>query len=313
MPNQVADTILMVRPSNFGFNPETAESNFYQKRDGREKKEINQLAQKEFDAFVSQLQSEGIQVLVVEDTDTPLKTDAVFPNNWFSTHENGKVVLYPMFSPNRRLERRMDIVEMLMKKGFQVNEIVDLTFFENDGQYLEGTGSMVLDRQNKVVYACKSERTHIVPLTYFARLMEYEVVDFDAAQNIDGIVSSIYHTNVMMHVGSELAIVCLDSISLASEKLKVQEYLEKTGKKMIPITAKQKFSFAGNMLEVKNKSNVKYTVMSQAAQDALGDVQLNAIKRYTNIIVPDIPTIEKLGGGSARCMIAEIFLPLVES
>ncbi len=313
MPNQISDTILMVRPSNFGFNPETAQSNFYQKRDGREKQEIRQLAQQEFDEFVALLKAEGIRVLVVEDTESPLKTDAVFPNNWFSTHENGKVVLYPMFSPNRRLERRMDIFEILMKGGFQVNDIVDLTFFENDNQFLEGTGSLVLDRVNKIAYACKSERTHAVPLTYFARLMEYEVVDFDATQTIDGIVSSIYHTNVMMHVGSELAIVCLDSIALASEKLKVQEYLERTGKKMIPITAKQKFNFAGNMLEIKNKNNTKYTVMSKAAHDALGEVQLNAIKRYTSVIVPNIPTIEKLGGGSVRCMMAEIFLPLVKS
>lgn len=311
MPQQTTSTILMVRPANFGFNPETAESNFYQKRDARSAQEVNTAAQKEFDAFVSLLEQKGVDIIVVEDTVSPAKTDAVFPNNWFSTHQNGKVVLYPMFSPNRREERRMDIMELLMKRGFQVDEIVDLTFFEKDGQFLEGTGSLILDRVNKVAYACKSVRTHEVPMDYFCRLMGYEKVMFDAAQTIDGIVTSIYHTNVMMHIGSELAIVCLDSISVATEKLKLQEHLEKTGKKMIPITEKQKFNFAGNMLEVKNKDGAKITVMSKSASESLGDVQLNAIKRYTDVIVPDLSTIEKLGGGSARCMMAEIFLPSV--
>jgi hypothetical protein len=311
MTLQTSSTILMVRPANFGFNPETAESNFYQKRDARSPEAINIAAQEEFDGFVQSLEEKGVHVLVVEDSEEPKKTDAVFPNNWFSTHENGKVVLYPMFSPNRRHERRMDIVQMLMKKGFKVDEVIDLTFFEKENQFLEGTGSLVLDRINKIAYACRSDRTHPVPLQYFCRLMEYEEVSFDAAQTIDGIVSSIYHTNVMMHVGSELAVVCLDSIPLATEKLKVQEFLEKTGKKMIPITTKQKFNFAGNMLEVRCESGKKYTVMSVSAYDSLGQVQLNTIKRYTDIIVPRIPTIEKLGGGSVRCMMAEIFLPSV--
>lgn len=309
MPLQTTSNILMVRPANFGFNPETAESNFYQKRDARTPQEINKAAQKEFDDFVSLLDEKGVNVIVVEDTEDPKKTDAIFPNNWFSTHENGNVVLYPMFSANRRFERRMDIVEMLMKKGFKVDEIVDLTFFEKDNQFLEGTGSLVLDRVHKIAYACKSVRTHEVPLAYFCRLMDYEEVVFDAAQSIDGIVSSIYHTNVMMHVGSELAIVCLDSIPVATEKLRLQKFLGKTGKKMIPITEKQKFNFAGNMLEVQGKEGNKITVMSETACQSLGDVQLNAIKRYTDVIVPKIPTIEKLGGGSVRCMMAEIFLP----
>ncbi len=311
MPLQTTSSILMVRPANFGFNIETAESNFYQKRDARTDRELNRAAQKEFDDFVILLEKKGVEIIVVEDTVEPKKTDSIFPNNWFSTHENGKVVLYPMFSANRRLERRMDIVEMLMTKGYRVDEIVDLTFFEKDNQYLEGTGSLVLDREKKIAYACKSDRTHEIPLEYFCRLMGYEGVVFGAAQTIDGIVSSIYHTNVMMHVGSELAVVCLDSIRVATEKLRVQEYLEKTGKKMIPITEKQKFNFAGNMLEVRSKSGEKITVMSQAACESLGDVQLNTIKRYTEVISASIPTIEKLGGGSVRCMMAENFLPLV--
>lgn len=309
MPTQTTSNILMVRPANFGFNPETAANNFYQQKDKRDSQEINKLAQKEFDGFVGLLEEKGVNVLIVEDTQEPKKTDAIFPNNWFSTHEDGRLILYPMFSPNRRQERRKDIIEILMKKGYQISDIIDLTFFENDEQYLEGTGSLILDRVNKVAYACRSLRTHPVPLAYFGRIMEYEVVDFDANQVVNGVVSAIYHTNVMMHIGSEIAVVCLDSITLASEKLKVQEYLEKTGKKMIPITAKQKFQFAGNMLEVKNAEGGKLTVMSDAAYQSLGQVQVQTIQRYTDIAVPSIPTIEKLGGGSARCMMAEIFLP----
>lgn len=311
MANQITSHILMVRPANFGFNPETAENNFYQQKDDRSDFEVNSLAQKEFDAFVSLLQQRGVDVLVVEDTGLPKKTDAIFPNNWFSTHQDGKFVLYPMFSPNRRLERRKDIIEMLINRGFNIGEIIDLTFFEQDGQFLEGTGSLILDRINKVAYACRSQRTHITPLGYFAKLMGYDIVDFDATQVINGVASPIYHTNVMMHVGSEIAVVCLDSIPLASEKLKVQEYLEKTGKKMIPITVKQKFQFAGNMLEIQNNKGEKFTVMSDSAFQSLGEVQINTIKRYTEILVPKIPNIEKIGGGSVRCMMAEIFLPLV--
>lgn len=311
MIQQTTSTILMVRPANFGFNPETASNNFYQKKDERNPSEINKLAQVEFDQFIGLLLGKGVNVLVVEDTDEPKKTDAIFPNNWFSTHNDGKLVLYPMFSSNRRLERRKDLIELLMKKGFRISEIVDLTFFEKDGQFLEGTGSLILDRINKIAYACRSLRTHAFPLNYFGRIMGYEIVDFEASQSVDNIVSPIYHTNVMMHVGSEIAVVCLDSIPLASEKLKVQEYLEKTGKKMIPISPKQKFNFAGNMLEVKNNDGAKFTVMSEAAFQSLGEVQINSIKRFTEIIVPKIPTIEKIGGGSARCMMAEIFLPSV--
>ena len=311
MRNQTTSHILMVRPANFGFNPETAENNFYQQRDEREADEINKIAQQEFDGFVSLLQDKGIDVLVIEDTDLPIKTDAIFPNNWFSTHQDGKILLYPMFSPNRRLERRKDIIEILIQKGFRISEIVDLTFFEQDNQFLEGTGSLILDRINKVAYACRSQRTHKTPLGYFGNLMGFEVVDFDATQVVNGILSPIYHTNVMMHIGTEIAVVCLESIPLASEKLKVQEYLEKTGKKMIPITAKQKFQFAGNMLEIQNNLGSKFTIMSDSAFQSLGDVQINTIKRYTEIIVPKIPTIEKIGGGSVRCMMAEIFLPLL--
>ncbi|TDQ16578.1 hypothetical protein DFQ04_2699 [Algoriphagus boseongensis] len=305
---QTTSSILMVRPANFGFNPETAENNFYQQKDERSFEEIQALARKEFDGFVTLLRDQGVNVLVVEDTEMPVKTDAVFPNNWFSTHPDGKVILYPMYSPNRRLERRKDILEMLIVKGYNLNEIIDLSFFEESEQYLEGTGSMVLDHTAKVIYACFSQRTHPIPLDYLAKIIGYRVVGFDAVQEINGETSAIYHTNVMMHVGSDLAVICLESIAKASERQLVQETLTKSGKKVIPITAKQKFNFAGNMLEVSNEGGEKFTVMSQAAYDSLTVGQIQSIEKYTTIISPSIPTIEKLGGGSARCMMAEIFL-----
>ncbi|WP_089237456.1 citrulline utilization hydrolase CtlX [Belliella buryatensis] len=309
MTSPTTSTILMVRPANFGFNPETASNNFYQKKDDRDALEINTIAQKEFDNFVALLRKEGIEVIVVEDTKTPLKTDAIFPNNWFTTHQDGKVILYPMFSPNRRLERRKDILEILMQNKFLIDEVIDLSFFEQHEQYLEGTGSLIFDRENQNAYACRSLRTHEVPLKYLGRLLAYKVIDFDAKQLIDGKESPIYHTNVMMHVGSDIAVVCLDSLPNASEKLVLQQELQMTGKKIIPITSKQKFQFAGNMLEVKNGQNEKFTVMSRTAYNSLNKAQIKTIEKYTKIIAPEIPVIEKLGGGSARCMMAEIFLP----
>lgn len=306
---QTSPNILMVRPANFGFNEETANTNFYQQKDQREKGKIKELAKQEFDGFVALLRDQGVNVEVVEDTEKPVKTDAVFPNNWFSTHPDGKLILYPMYSPNRRLERRKDLVEMLIQKGYQISEILDLSFFEEDNQFLEGTGSMVLDHDSKTIFACYSERTHPVPLNYVADILGYELVGFNSVQEIDGVKSPIYHTNVMMHVGRDLAVVCLDSIPKASEKQAVQKALTKAGKKVIPITAKQKFNFAGNMLEVTNDGGEKFTVMSQTAFDSLNVGQIQLIEKYTTIISPSIPTIEKLGGGSARCMMAEIFLP----
>lgn len=305
----ISSVILMVRPAHFGFNPETAESNFYQNRDSRAEKEIQQLAVAEFDGFVALLRDQGVEVLVVEDSESPMKTDAIFPNNWLSTHPDGKVILYPMLSPNRRLERRKEILEQLFHLGFGISEIIDLSFFEEHGQFLEGTGSMVLDRQAKVIYACFSERTHPVPLEYVGKLLGYQVVSFEAMQEVGGTLSPIYHTNVMMHVGTDIAVVCLETIVKSAERQKVKDALANSGKKVIPITARQKFQFAGNMLEVSNDGGEKFTVMSQAALDSLNVGQIQQIEKYTTIISPAIPTIEKLGGGSVRCMMAEVFLP----
>ncbi|MGM0944474.1 MAG: citrulline utilization hydrolase CtlX [Bacteroidota bacterium] len=306
---QTTSHILMVRPANFGFNPETAENNFYQKTDPRTHAEIQELVLREFDGFVALLRDQGVNVIVVDDTSDPVKTDAVFPNNWFSTHPDGKLILYPMYSSNRRLERRKDLIEQLMGLGFSVNEIIDLSFFEEDEQFLEGTGSMVMDHDQKLIFAGYSLRTHPVPLKYLADLLAYELIGFDAQQEIEGKWTPIYHTNVMMHIGRDLAVVCLESIRKSAERRQVQEALSKAGKKVIPITAKQKFNFAGNMLEVSNDGGEKFTVMSQTAYDSLNVGQIQQIEKYTTIISPQIPTIEKLGGGSARCMMAEIFLP----
>lgn len=306
---QTTPNLIMIRPASFGFNPETAQNNFYQKEDGRSQEEIRRLSRVEFDGFVALLRDQGVKVLVLEDSVLPAKTDAVFPNNWFSTHPDGKVILYPMFSPNRRLERRKEIFESLMQQGFRINEIMDLSFFEESGQYLEGTGSMVMDHDRKVIYACYSERTHPVPLDYVGQLLGYKVIGFEAVQEIGGVPSPIYHTNVMMHVGSDLAVVCLDSIVKSSDRKLVQDSLTQSGKKIIPITPKQKFNFAGNMLEVTNGGGEKFTVMSQTAYDSLTVGQIQSIEKYSTIISPNLPIIEKLGGGSARCMMAENFLP----
>ncbi|PZX55545.1 citrulline utilization hydrolase CtlX [Algoriphagus chordae] len=305
---QRSSTILMVRPANFGFNSETAESNFYQESDSRDTEEINRLALLEFDGFVAMLRDQGVHVIVEDDSSVPVKPDAVFPNNWFSTHPDGKLILYPMYSPNRRLERRKDLIEDLMRRRYRVDEIIDLSFFEDDEQYLEGTGSMVMDHESKTIFASYSDRTHPIPLDYLGKLLGYKVLAFHAIQEIQAVTCPIYHTNVMMHIGTDLAVICLDSITKASEKLAVQKRLTQAGKKVVPITIKQKFNFAGNMLEVGNDGGEKFTVMSETALDSLNIGQIQVIEKYSTIISPSIPTIEKLGGGSARCMMAEIFL-----
>lgn len=309
MSETTSSNILMIRPANFGFNPETAASNFYQQQDERPISDLHEIARQEFDGFVAMLRAEDINVIVIEDTPLPVKTDAVFPNNWFTTHMDGKLILYPMASSIRRLERRSDIVDILADKGFVVDEIIDLTFFEEDNQFLEGTGSVIIDRENQVIYAGLSERTHMIPLQYLSQLLGYELVTFHTVQTVKGTESPIYHTNVMMHVGTDIAVVCLECIASEKERLNLKDHLMRSGKLIIPITAHQKFAFAGNMLEVKNSKGQRFTIMSRTAYDNLKIAQKQAIMRFTKIIAPPIPLIEKLGGGSARCMLAEIFLP----
>lgn len=300
----------MVRPSNFRFNAETASNNFYQEEDFRSTELIQNLALAEFDNLVLLLRMHGINLVAVDDSHIPIKPDAVFPNNWLSMHDDGKLILYPIFSQNRRGERRKEIVELLIRKGFLIHEIIDLSFFEESQQYLESTGSMVLDHSAHIIYACRSIRTHLNPLSYLAKILDYRLILFDAIQEINGYLSPIYHTNVMMHVGTEFAIVCLDSMPRTAERLLVQKTLVDSGKKIIPITIKQKNNFAANVLELRNDGGESFTILSQRAIDSLNLGQILQIESVSNLIIAPVPTIEKIGGGGVRCMMAEIFLPL---
>lgn len=307
---QTTSSVLMVRPSNFRFNAETASNNFYQEEDFRSTELIQNLALAEFDNLVLLLRMHGINVVAVDDSHIPIKPDAVFPNNWLSMHDDGKLILYPIFSQNRRGERRKEIVELLIRKGFLIHEIIDLSFFEESQQYLESTGSMVLDHSAHIIYACRSIRTHLTPLSYLAKILDYRLILFDAIQEINGYLSPIYHTNVMMHVGTEFAIVCLDSMPRTAERLLVQKTLVDSGKKIIPITIKQKNNFAANVLELRNDGGESFTILSQRAIDSLNLGQILQIESVSNLIIAPVPTIEKIGGGGVRCMMAEIFLPL---
>ena len=302
---QIADTLLMVRPANFGFNPETAESNAFQVNEQKLSMEaIKETAKKEFDAFVKKLRAVGVQVIVVEDTAAPIKTDAVFPNNWITFHQNGTIITYPMLSPNRRLERREDVIEML-RAQFDINQHFDFSGSEASGVYLEGTGSLILDRPNKIAYACLSERTNMDLLNQFGKTLGYELVVFNA---VDESGLPIYHTNVMMALGETFVVICLDSVRDLQEQETLKTCFSKTNKALITISFDQVLRFAGNMLEVKGKDS-NYLVMSQQAFESLETNQIKTIESHTKILYSDIKVIETYGGGSARCMMAEVFLP----
>lgn len=300
----------MIRPVAFAMNAETAKDNHYQQQETAITAQQAQAdALKEFDAFVEKLRNAGVNVMVVEDTPKPATPDSIFPNNWVSFHENGMVVLYPMCAENRRLERRDDIIQTLKDKGFTVRETLDYSPSETDGFFLEGTGSLVLDRQNLIVYACISQRTNEVLLTDWGQQLGYRVVSFHAMQEVDGQWLPIYHTNVMMSVGEELAILCADSIKDTTERQAVIDALEQSGKHLIYVGIDQKEHFAGNMLQVVNAEGEKIMVMSTQAYQSLTPQQISEIEKTNRILHSPLNTIEKLGGGSARCMMAEIFLP----
>ena len=306
MSSQYTDTILMVRPAHFGFNPETAADNvFQQSQTTLSNEEIEILAKSEFNRMVEVLTEEGVNVIVIDDTEEPKKTDAVFPNNWFSTHADGSLFLYPMNSPNRRLERRKDILESL-SKSYCLNANEDLLTFEEQSKFLEGTGSMILDRDNKIIYACYSERTHPDVLKEYGEKIGYDVVGFHACDE-NGV--PYYHTNVIMTLGRNVAIICTESIEDINEKNNVIHSLKMTGKEIVDISRDQVLQFAGNALEVQGKNPLPLMVMSKAAYDSLSKDQLYIIKKYNKIVSLGLSTIEKFGGGSARCMMAEIFLP----
>ncbi|HEY8929805.1 MAG TPA: arginine deiminase-related protein [Mucilaginibacter sp.] len=303
--NQSTSHILMIRPVNFGFNEETAGSNAFQNRNAA-KDNVNEKARQEFDRMVATLCSNGVDVTVIEDTPEPYTPDSIFPNNWVSFHADGGVFLYPMQAENRRLERREDIISRL-ENEFSVKHVIDLSRFEHDSKFLEGTGSMVLDRENKIAYACLSPRTSREVLDLFCENAGFTPVAFDA---VDEKGKAIYHTNVLMCVGSKFAVICLDSIPNPHERVVVKESLESTQKEIIGISFDQMNHFAGNMLEIRNAEDETLIVMSKAAYDALTSEQRSLLEKYGKLIYSDISTIETNGGGSARCMMAEVHLPL---
>ncbi len=309
MAKQITNTVLMVRPAAFRMNEETAVNNFFQEDLQIKNEDINKKAQEEFDAFVKKLNDIGVQTVVVEDKkefDTP---DSIFPNNWVSFHENGTAVVYPMFAENRRRERRMEIFELLENKGFKINEVLDYTNAEEEGVFLEGTGSIILDRVNQKAYCSLSPRADEELFIEFCEDMEYTPVIFIAYQDVDGKRKPIYHTNVMMCIAEEFAVICLDTIDDPKEKKNVVSHLKEDGKEIITITQAQVHNFAGNMLQVRGGNNKKYLVMSTAAFQSLTKGQINSIEKHCEILSADIRTIETCGGGSTRCMLAEVFLP----
>ncbi|OWK70703.1 citrulline utilization hydrolase CtlX [Pedobacter sp. AJM] len=301
--NQITKHLLMIRPVDFKFNEQTAGNNKFQVASGQS--DVQSLALNEFDGFVDLLRKNDVDVTVVDDTLQPETPDSIFPNNWVSFHDDGSVYLYPMFSENRRLERRKEILDGLKEK-FEVNHVSDLSFYETQYAFLEGTGSMVLDRVNKIAYACLSVRTDQEVLDNFCLLTGYESVSFQA---VDSTNFPIYHTNVMMCIGDQFAVICLDAIPNQEERLAVTLSLNSTGKQIIEITLDQMNHFAGNMLQVANQSGESLLVMSEQAYLSLTADQINILEKYARIICAPLYTIEKNGGGSARCMLAEIHLP----
>ncbi len=308
--HQATNSILMIRPVNFRMNEQTAVNNYYQKvLKDLLPATVNQKAQQEFDAFVEKLRGFGVEVVVVSDTkelDTP---DSIFPNNWVSFHADATVALYPMFAENRRLERREDVLEELEKNGFLIENIVDYTSAEDEHVYLEGTGSMILDRENKKAYCALSPRADEDLFIEFCEDFEYTPVVFTSYQTVDNKREAIYHTNVMMCVAETFAVVCLSSIDDKSERKNLLKSLKEDKKQVIDITEEQVTNFAGNMLQVKGANDELFLVMSQAAHDCLTQSQKSQINRHCKIISSSLATIEACGGGSARCMMAEVFLP----
>ncbi|MFD2550203.1 citrulline utilization hydrolase CtlX [Bizionia sediminis] len=306
---QTTNTILMIRPVHFRMNEQTAVNNYFQEDLDIKNAEINLKAQQEFDAFVDKLRAVGVTVIVENDKkelDTP---DSIFPNNWVSFHENGDVALYPMFAENRRAERREDVLNRLEEAGFRIDNIIDYTSAENEGVFLEGTGSLLLDRINKKAYCALSARADEELFIEFCEDFDYAPIVFTAYQTVGDKRLPIYHTNVMMCLAEKFAVICLDSIDNKSERKQVMASLKADGKTIIAITEAQMHQFAGNMLQVQGQNNQRYLVMSQAAYDSLTAAQIAQIESFCPILSSSLETIETCGGGSARCMMAEVFLP----
>ena len=305
--SQLASSVLMIRPTRFQSNPQTADSNAFQTEPDASPAEQQRAALPEFEGLVSALRGAGVDVVVFDDTPEPHTPDSVFPNNWVSFHADGTVVIYPMEAENRRGERRIDIIDRLdTELGFLVREVVDLSHHEANGHFLEGTGSMVLDRVNRIAYACLSSRTHLDVLGDFAQRMDYDVVAFEAVDR-DGV--PIYHTNVLMNVGERLAVICDGAISRDEQRKAVLERLEATGHEIISLSFDQLLAFAGNMLELRAADGVPVIAMSRRAWNSLSEEQRAVCEANGRIVTAAIDDIEDSAGGSVRCMLAEIHLP----
>ena len=307
--SQTTNSILMIRPINFRMNEQTAVNNYFQEDLSLRDSLINLKAQKEFDDYVDKLRKFGVEVIVVSDNQENDTPDSVFPNNWVSFHKDGTMAIYPMFAENRRLERREDIILELEKEGFLIENIVDYTSAEDQNIFLEGTGSMILDRQNKIAYCAISPRADEELFIEFCEDFEYTPVIFTANQTVGNSREAIYHTNVMMCIAETFSVICLSCIDDKKERKNVISHIKKSGKEIIDITEKQMHQFAGNMLQVKGKNDELFLVMSQAAYNSLTTEQIKKIEKHCNIISSSLETIETCGGGSARCMMAEVFLP----
>jgi hypothetical protein len=307
---QITNTILMIRPLHFCMNEETAVNNYFQQQD-KELDDVSvlQIAQREFDGFVSALKDKGVSVIVVEDRTEIRTPDSIFPNNWISFHSNGDVAIYPMYAVNRRLERRDDVLEMIEEYGFKLDRVIDMTDAEDQHVYLEGTGSILLDRENSVAYCALSERSNEELFFEFCEIFGYKPLSFSAFQTVNGERKPIYHTNVLLTIGESFAVICPDSIDDEQERQRVIRSLQRNEKEIVLISENQMERFAGNMLQVIGANEERYLVMSKTAHDSLTSEQIFVLKKHTKILVVEIPTIERLGGGSARCMMAEVFLP----
>ena len=310
MKKQITNTVLMVRPVRFRMNEETAVNNYFQEEMDLKNELINLQAQQEFDALAKKLREVGVKVIVVDDIYEQNTPDSVFPNNWITFHQNADVAIYPMFAENRRRERREDILEKVEAEGFLIENVFDYTNAEQENIFLEGTGAMILDRVNRKAYCALSPRADEELFIEFCEDFEYTPVLFTAYQQVDGKAMPIYHTNVMMAMGEDFAVVCLETITDKKERKNVLNHLKEDKKEVINITAEQMHKYAGNMLQVQGKEGT-YLVMSDTAYNALTPAQIATIEAHTRIIHSNLETIETCGGGSARCMLAEVFNPLI--
>lgn len=306
MPAQCADAVLMVRPAAFGANAETAASNAFQDRSAYDPAAVRDAARREFDTLAGRLDAAGVEVVIVEDPPDPATPDAVFPNNWISFHQDGVVVLYPMLSPLRRLERRRELIDTVRATGRSVRRVADLTRWEQEERFLEGTGSLVLDHKARVAYACESPRTHREPLEAWCRELGY-VPHLFAATGPDG--TPVYHTNVVMCVGETFAVACLESVPDPAVRHGIAVRLRDTGRELVELTRGQMSSFAGNLLALATRSGEAVIALSESAWGSFTPPQRRRLERHGAVVSAGIPTIERYGGGSVRCMLAEIFLP----